>query len=352
MFRNRVALKTGFTLVELLVVIAIIGVLMGLLLPAVQMAREAARRASCQNNVRQLGLAVMNYESAKQKFPPGYTQTRKNAAGVVYTSGSTSGFSFQGHSAFYYLLPYLEQSNVYDQMDAAIPLNNRVTDARLNRAATVLKMLICPSDQLTGESERHTNGEYYGMTTYKLNGGSRPLFADRATNDGMFMAVTDPRNHPVQFARRASGAPIGKELRIAEVRDGMSNTILFGERLHMDDNFDSFTTAGWNSGSTIRTWARWYPAGGDAGLGNLMGGAFAPINYKTPWRHGESGAPTAQSAWWVFQDMRLSTFGSAHPGGASFTMGDGSTRFISDELPQTVLALYCQRADNEIIPLD
>ncbi len=345
MFRDRMVRRFGFTLVELLVVIAIIGVLMGLLLPAVQMAREAARRASCQNNVRQLGLAVMNYESTKQKFPPGYTQARINAAGQIWTGGSTSGFSFQGHSVFYYLLPYIEQGNVYDNMDARVMLNNRVTDPRLNRAATVLKMLICPSDQLTGESERHTNGEYYGMTSYKVNGGTRPIFATSSTNDGMFMCVGPA-------ARKAAAAPFGKELRIAEVRDGLSNTILFGERLHQDDNFDSFTAAGWNSGSTIKTWARWYPAGGDVGLGNLVGGAFAPINYRTPWRHGEPGAPGSQGSWFVFQDMRLSAFGSAHPGGANFTMGDGSTRFISDELPQTVLALFCQRADGEVIPLE
>lgn len=338
------AKRPGFTLVELLVVIAIIGVLMGLLLPAVQMAREAARRTSCQNNSRQLGLAAMNYESARQKFPPGYTQARINANGQVWTGGSTSGFSFQGHSAFYYLLPYLEQNNVYDDMDPRVPLNNRVMDPTLGRAGTPLKMLICPSDQLTGQSEQHTNGEWYGMTTYKLNGGTRPIFATSATNDGMFMA-TGPA------ARRATGAPTATQLRISEVRDGMSNTILFGERLHMDDNFDSFTVnpPNWNSGSTIRTWARWYPAGGDAGLGNLMFGAFAPINYRIPWRFGESGAPSSRNAWFIFQDMRLSALGSAHPGGASVTMGDGSTRFLSDELPQTVLALYCQRADGEVI---
>jgi prepilin-type N-terminal cleavage/methylation domain-containing protein len=323
--------RSGFTLVELLVVIAIIGVLMGLLLPAVQMAREAARRTACQNNSRQLGLAAMNYESTRQKFPPGYTQARING-------------NFQGHSAFYYLLPYLEQSNVYDDMDPGVPLNNRVADPALGRAGTPLKMLICPSDQLTGQSEQFNANEWYGMTSYKLNGGTRPIFATSATNDGMFMA-TGPA------ARKASTAPMGTQLRISEVRDGMSNTILFGERLHMDDNFDSFTATppNWNSGSTIRTWARWYPAGGDIGLGNLMFGAFAPINYRIPWRFGESGAPSSRGAWFVFQDMRLSALGSAHPGGASVTMGDGSTRFLSDEMPQTVLALYCQRADGEVI---
>ena len=86
MFRNARLKKNGFTLVELLVVIAIIGILMGLLLPAVQMAREAARRASCQNNMRQLGLAAMNYEGARQKFPPGYTQERVSGFTWRFTS--------------------------------------------------------------------------------------------------------------------------------------------------------------------------------------------------------------------------------------------------------------------------
>lgn len=355
MFRGQNPQRSGFTLVELLVVIAIIAVLMGLLLPAVQMAREAARRASCQNNLKQLGLAVMNYESARQKLPPGYTQTRMNAAGVVYTGGSTSGFAFQGHSAFYYLLPYIEEGNVFDNMDSRIPLNNRVTDPTLFRASTVIKTLLCSSDQLTGQSEPFTSGsttEYYGMTSYKMNGGTRPIFATSSTNDGVFMAVTMPRGHSIHFARKAATAPLGKETRIPEVLDGMSNTILFGEREHMDENFDTFTVAGWNSGSTIKTWARWYPGGGDTGLGNLFGGAFAPINYKTPWAHGQPGAPTSQSAWFIFQDMRLSAFGSAHPGGANFVMGDGSTKFIDDQLPQTVLALYCQRADSQVLPSD
>lgn len=345
MSSRSLARKTGFTLVELLVVIAIIGVLIGLLLPAVQMAREAARRVSCQNNSRQLGLAVMNYEGTKKKFPSGYTQSRINANGDVWTGGSTSGFSFQGHSVFYFLLPYIEQGNVYDNMDARVMLNNRVTDPTLGRAGAVIKTFLCASDQLSTQAEPYTSGsttQYYGMTSYKANGGSRPIYATSATNDGVFMA-TGPA------ARRAAAAPIGTEVRIAEVPDGMSNTILFGERLHQDANFDSFTAAGWNSGSTIKTWARWYPAGGDAGLGNIMGGAFAPINYRTPWKHGEPGAPTSQSGWYVFQDMRLSAYGSAHPGGASFTMGDGSTRFISEDVPQSILALYCQRADGQVI---
>jgi prepilin-type processing-associated H-X9-DG protein len=176
-----------------------------------------------------------------------------------------------------------------------------------------------------------------------LNGGSRPIFATSATNDGMFMCTGSQ-------ARKASSAPTGTQVRFADVLDGVSNTLMFGESFHLDANFDTFTTAGWNSGSTIAGWSRWYPAGGDAGLGNLMFGAFAPINYRTPFAHGGAGAPTAQSGWFIFQDQRLNSIGSGHTGGANVCFGDGSVRFLSNTLPQTTLALLCQRADGQVLP--
>jgi hypothetical protein len=128
-------------------------------------------------------------------------------------------------------------------------------------------------------------------------------------------------------ARKAASAPVGIEVQMRDARDGTSNTFLFGEFYHRDPNFDTFTAAGWTSGSTMLGWSRWYPAGGDNGLGNLMGGAFAPINYRIPFVHGGPGAPATQSAWFVFH---------------------GSTRFIPATMPQTVLSLYCQRADGNV----
>ncbi len=100
----------GFTLIELLVVIAIIAILIALLLPAVQQAREAARRTQCKNNMKQLGLALHNYHDVANCFPPGYTQDNR------YPTGG-----FQGHSVFYYLLPYIEQTNLYNTFDPLRP---------------------------------------------------------------------------------------------------------------------------------------------------------------------------------------------------------------------------------------
>ena len=333
--------RRGFTLVELLVVIAIIGTLIGLLLPAVQAAREAARRSSCQNNIRQLGVAAMTYHDALKKFPSGYTQDRINAAGVKWTSGSTSGFSFQGHSVFYFLLEFLEGGALFASMSSSVPLSNR-SAVPGQKAAAAVPTFICPTDTFPeGNPHAFSATEYYGVTSYRANGGSRPFFATSSTNDGMFMCTGTQ-------ARRATNAPLGIQVRVSQVADGQSKTILFGEGAHRDINFNTFTAAGWNSGSTISTWSRWYPAGGDNGLGNLLCGAFAPINYTTPFAHGEPGAPTSQAAWFVFQDQRLSAIGSLHPGGANVCMADGSVRFLSETLPQVTLSRMCTRDDGQV----
>jgi prepilin-type N-terminal cleavage/methylation domain-containing protein/prepilin-type processing-associated H-X9-DG protein len=333
--------RRGFTLIELLVVIAIIAILIGLLLPAVQKVRDAAARMQCANNLKQLGLACLSFEGVYNTFPSGYTQDR-----IPPPSGP-----FQGHSVFYFLLPYIEQDNLFRVFDANVPLNNR--DNTLNppvaRASAVVKTFLCPADVLPQNQpvpfpQTGTPTEFYGATSYRANGGSRPIFATSSTNDGVFMATGTA-------ARKAASAPLGTRVRLADILDGTSNTICFGESSHYDPNFDTFTTRnGWNSGSLMTGWSRWYPAGGDNGLGNIMGGAFAPINFRIPFVAGGPGAPTSQSAWFVFQDQRLNAFGSQHPGGANFVFCDGSVRFLADATPQTVLSLYCQRADGLVIP--
>jgi len=179
----------GFTLVELLVVIAIIAVLVGLLLPAVQSAREAARRSACQNNIRQLGLAALAYHDSRNEFPPGYTQERING-------------SFQGHSVFYFLLQHIEGGALFDSMSSTVPLDNR-SAVPGQRAGTPVATFVCPSDDFPeGNPHQFSSTEHYGVTTYRANAGSRPFFATSATNDGMFMATGSQ-------ARKASSAPGG-----------------------------------------------------------------------------------------------------------------------------------------------
>jgi len=314
-------------LVELLVVIAIIATLIGLLLPAVQSAREAARRSSCQNNLRQVSLAGVGYHDARRAFPPGFTQESING-------------SYQGHSLFYFILPFMEQKSLFESMDAKVPRNN-ITATPGSKAAAVVANLICPSDQFPeGNPHRYSGTETYGSTTYRGNGGSRPIYATSATNDGMFMSTG-------KAARAATGAPNGIAVKVKDVTDGTSKTLLFAESSHVDPNFNTFTTAGWNSGSTISTWSRWYPGAGDIGLGNLLCGSFAPINYRIPFAHGSSGAPGSQNAWYVFQDMRLSSIGSQHPGGAVFAFADGSVRFLSESLDQATFIALGSRAGGE-----
>lgn len=324
---SRSPTRPAFTLVELLVVIAIVATLIALLLPAIQGARESARRIQCASNLRQVALAALCYHDAKTTLPPGYTQ-------------DSIGGSFQGHSVFYFLLPFLEDKGVYDRMDPKVPRNN-ISSTPGQKAAALITIFTCPSANFPeGNPHKYSSTEWYGATSYRANGGSRPIFATSSTNDGMFMTTG-------KSARKASTAPPGEMVRLKSVSDGATKTLLFAEFNHTDLNFNTFTTAGWNSGSTISTWSRWYPAGGDNGLGNLLCGAFAAINYTIPFRHGGPGAPSSQNQWFLFQDQRLSAIGSLHRNGANGAFADGSVRYLNESMAQSVLALLCTRADGK-----
>jgi prepilin-type N-terminal cleavage/methylation domain-containing protein/prepilin-type processing-associated H-X9-DG protein len=320
--------RIGFSIVELLVVIAIIGVLASLVLPAVQAAREAARRTQCANNQRQLGLASHTFHDTHREFPPGLRQFEVS-----------SPPRFRGTSVFTYLLPHLEQGNVLNDWDYDYPLSNS-DGGQDARSATVLSVLICPSDTIA-ENPVDVAGRWYGMTSYGGNGGRRSHHPDYSLADGMFH-TTGPASQPVE-----DQVPV----RLEDVADGATQTLLFGERSHVDSNMESFLFVSW--AESLAHLGRWPAIGGRQRIADVTMSAFAPINYRLPvdYEHrAEANPPISSSADFdEHQDRRKCAFGSEHPGGANFTLADGSVRFIGDSLSLEMLEALCTRAGQEII---
>jgi prepilin-type N-terminal cleavage/methylation domain-containing protein len=286
--RNR---KTsGFTLVELLVVIAIIGILIGMLLPAVQTVREAARRTSCMNKIRQIGLSALNFESAHMHLPP-----PKLGTGEFDSLGST----------FVILLPYVEQANRFDLYDInasiSAPGNIELTSERLD-------IYTCPSMVSHDDSD-------FGEGSYLINYATRyrPKSVGSSV-DGAFDEA--PERAANDYRLGFGGFP-----------DGTSNTIFFGET----DN-----SVQWTGGSALPgrwgfyTWAQGYWFNSQSHIEaefNLVG-------------------PVPESNMRTYR-----TFRSDHIGGASFCMVDGSTLFVADGVEPRVLEAAITRAGGEVANL-
>ena len=316
----------GFTLVELLVVIAIIGVLIAMLLPAIQAARESARRIQCSNNLKQLALAAHNYHAGFGTFPPGLNQFQ-------YASSPR----FRGTSLFVFLLPHLEQQNVVENWDYAAPLNN--TQGGTNsREAAVLGELVCPSDQIA-ENPWRDGSRCRAMTSYGGNGGTRSYYPDFAGADGVFhttgpAAMPDPDQQPV---------------RQGMIRDGTSHTLFFGERSHEDANFETFANHNWTD--SLQGVGSWAAIGGHKRIRDVTLSAHAPINYRLPFdfQNRASANPPIGNTFDYYEDLRMCAWGSNHPGGANFALADGSVRFISEELPLVTLQALSTRDGKEVI---
>jgi prepilin-type N-terminal cleavage/methylation domain-containing protein/prepilin-type processing-associated H-X9-DG protein len=316
----------GFTLVELLVVIAIIGILIALLLPAVQAARESARRTQCNNQLHQLAVAAHNYVDVNKMFPPGYHIMRANPS----TGVNFSMPNFRGISLFVHLLPYIEQDQLHDGWDYIDPINNTAGGGS-SKTAQVLKNLICPTDQIPKNPVLNGTNRFYGVTSYGGNGGRRSHPPVSSTADGVFH-TTGPSSSPV-----ANQKPVP----VADVLDGTANTILFGERSHYDPNFDSYP----GIFEPIGEWGWWGPSGGQFGSSDVTMSAFAPINYRIPLPMGAPAAPATITP--GLEEQRVCAFGSLHPSGANFALADGSVRFVSQNLSTIVLTRLCTRRGGE-----
>jgi prepilin-type N-terminal cleavage/methylation domain-containing protein/prepilin-type processing-associated H-X9-DG protein len=186
----------GFTLVELLVVIAIIGVLVALLLPAVQAARESARRGQCQNHLRQLAIASQNYHDTMLRFPAGYQPSTLNG----------------GASSLCFLLPFLEQGNRASTFDFTQDLNNAAANAQARTQDVPVYM--CPSDQMNARFFTGVGGGATGRNNFMPNLGSRANFAEGDSPPRM-------KSNGIFFRRSM--------VRMAEITDGTSNTALYSE---------------------------------------------------------------------------------------------------------------------------
>ena len=302
--------RSGFTLIELAVVIAIISVLISLLLPAVQASRESARRAQCNNNLLQIGVALANYESTYQVLPPGTV----NPTGPIVES--VTGYHFGWITQ---ILPYIEQRNIHRRLDfnASVYAANNFTA----RVASI-SVLLCPSDGFNTRSFPDPALTSYAACHHDVEA---PIDAD---NRGAFF--------------------LNSHVRLDEVTDGLANTIFVGEKRHGGDEL------GWASGTraTLRN------------TGNTLNKTPAsPVDlapYKTlpadpsfgpspadgemiPGDSAAGGPPMSSPP------NTVGGFGSSHPLGANFLLGDGSVRFLKTSIDPRVFQLLGARADGEPI---
>ena len=279
--------RRGFTLIELLVVIAIIAVLIALLLPAVQQAREAARRTQCRNNMHQMGLALHNYHDTHGTFPPNQV--------VQCTSSPASCANWSGQANIWILiLPFMDETALYNAFNHA---TSGSAAANTTVTQSILSQYMCPSD-LPPTPTRNVS--------YIANNGSyRSGYAPAYRNnwDGVFGLST--------------------RVRMRDIRDGTSNTLAIGEHgiIYQGSTLWSHQSASYGLASAFTT---------------LAGSSVPQIN-------GRIVLGVASGNDW------LQVFSSHHEGGAFFLMCDGQVRFLSENIDATTFRALSTRANNEIV---
>ncbi|MCA9034399.1 MAG: DUF1559 domain-containing protein [Planctomycetaceae bacterium] len=329
---RRCTRRDGFTLIELLVVIAIIAILIALLLPAVQQAREAARRTQCKNNMKQIALAIYNYHDTFNTFPTNGALRNfpGNSSLPANTGAGGNQITNSGQSWMMHILPYIEQANLYNQIDFngtggtwISKFQNNTNNQQI--AKTVIRAYLCPSDNtnnnglLDRRSDWHVAGDSFAVTNYKACAGSNWQAGLATWNP---VVSTSGRN-----ANNGDGLNFGNgylcsnqlgnngPTRVRDVTDGTSNTFAAGEAL-----------AGYSQ------WNWWYNPNA------VTATAAITLNYfvKLP------GTPAINN--WP----NNYGFNSRHVGGGHFAMLDGSARFVSENVDLGVYRAYGTISGGEI----
>jgi prepilin-type N-terminal cleavage/methylation domain-containing protein/prepilin-type processing-associated H-X9-DG protein len=284
--------RRGFTLIELLVVIAIIGVLIALLLPAVQAAREAARRMSCTNNLKQVGIALHNYHDAHGTLPMGYS----------YRLGYTWGGFGWGTA----ILPHVEQGPLFDAVIFDFPAWS-VENATV--CITPVGFYLCPSDDTSQQGQLDRDGFRYAMGSYVASFGPGDMdFGDPEDRRGLFS-----RNSRTRFA---------------EVRDGLSHTLAAGER--HNGRFGVLSSGGHLFAETVWVGAIKEDPDDDHGHTTLFQAGHTPSS----------------------PEMDDRDAASRHPGGVNFLFGDGSVRPLKESIALSIYQALSTRAGNEAVGAD
>lgn len=326
--------KRGFTLIELLVVIAIVGVLMGLLLPAVQMVREAARRTNCANNLRQLALATLHYESSFERLPTSWKPTAGNA----------------GWSAQAQVLPFAEQSNLYDRIDFTKAYTDPVQSIMVDGGSVPLPsfrvlFLLCPSEPNDRVRTAADGSPIHYPLSYGASVGTWLVHdpANQKSSDGIFGVI--------------------ERRRLAEILDGQSNTIMFAEVKAYAPYFRNAKLPGdlpLPTAADLVSWAGDFKSNSGhtewvdgRSHQSCFTGVFTP-NSEIPY---EAGGTLYDIDWTNVQEGTSNTVitfaavtaRSHHPAGINICRADGSVSFLNEEIDLTAYRALITRAGREVI---
>ncbi len=312
--------RSGFTLIELLVVIAIIAILIALLLPAVQQAREAARRTQCKNNLKQIGLALHNYHSTYQVFP--------YAVGNPSYCASSGISNVTNHTGWLSLLPFVEQNNLFEQFDmtqatgtwnshGGTLVGDPIASGNSALSTNILDFLICPSDNAT---------PYYSPASSAYGCG-----VARSARTSYGFSITGGSGCNLWSNQSSATRPLfgsNSNSRLRDILDGTSNTAAVVETtLDVDDG----ETASWACASHVGLGIN---LGASRGINNWVCCAWRspPDAQKQIGRNGEWGEP-----------------GSLHPGGCHILLADGAVRFLSESLDTTTRVNLSRISDGNVL---